>query len=239
MKNIGCSIGIVQMKLSDNITKNVEKILGYIKYADKKRIFLLCFPECALSGYITDHSKTNFESIRHGISNLQIASNKSGVSLLVGTPWYSNNKIYNSAALIRPNAAIRLYHKKNLTEYDKKYFSKGHRSLSFRINGIGCGVLICRDQNDACLAMKYKRTNILFYLSSHYYGEDEAIRKERKNKAFPIVRAIENKIYVAKADAVGEENGQICIGSSMVVTPEGDVIAEAERYKEELLEFNL
>lgn len=239
MKDRGRSFGIVQMKLSDNITKNVEKILKYIKYADKKRIFLLCFPECALSGYITDHSKTKFESIRHGISNLQIASDNSSVSLLVGTPWYYNNKIYNSAALIRPRAAIRLYHKKNLTEYDKKYFSKGHRSLSFRINGIRCGALICRDQNDPSLAMKYKNANILFYLSSHYYSEDEAIRKERKNKAFPIVRAIENKIYVAKADAVGKQNGQICIGSSMVVTPEGDVIAEAERHKEEILEFNL
>jgi predicted amidohydrolase len=227
------------MKLSDNITKNVEKILRYIKYADKKRIFLLCFPECALSGYITDHSKTKFESIKHGISNLQIASDKSGVSLLVGTPWYSNNRIYNSAALIRPHAAIRLYHKNNLTEYDKKYFSKGNSTLSFRINGISCGVLICRDQNDPSLAMKYKNANILFYLSSHYYSEDEALRKDRKNKAFPIVRAIENKIYVAKADAVGEQNGQICMGSSMVVTPQGYVIAEAERHKEEILEFNL
>jgi predicted amidohydrolase len=222
------------MKLSDNITKNVEKILRYIKYADKKRIFLLCFPECALSGYITDHSKTKFESIKRGISNLQIASDKSGVSLLEGTPWYSNN----SAALIRPHAAIRLYHKNNLTEYDKKYFSKGNSTLSFRTNGISCGVLICRDQNDPSLAMKYKNANILFFLSSHYYSEDEAIRKDRKNKAFPIVRAIENKIFVAIADAVGEQNGQICIGSSMVVTPQGYVIAEAERHKEEILVFS-
>lgn len=239
MSERGCSIGIVQMKLSDNITKNVEKILRYLNYADKKRIFLLCFPECALSGYVTDHSRTKFESIKHGISNLQIASNQSGVSLLVGTPWYSNNKIYNSAALIRPQAAIRFYHKNNLTEYDKKYFSKGNSTLSFRINGISCGVLICRDQNDPSLAKKYKNANILFYLSSHYYSKDEALRKHRKNKAFPIVRAIENKIYVAKADAVGKQNGQICIGSSMVVTPQGYVIAEAKRHKEEILEFNL
>ena len=44
--------------------------------------------------------------------------------------------------------------------------------------------------------------DILFYLSSHYYTKSEAVRKERKNKAFPIVRALENKVYVAKADAM-------------------------------------
>jgi predicted amidohydrolase len=39
--------------------------------------------------------------------------------------------------------------------------------------------------------------------------------------------------------AVGEQNGLISIGSSMVVNPDGEVIAEAKRWKKDLLEFNL
>ena len=87
--------------------------------------------------------------------------------------------------------------------------------------------------------MKYKHAKILFYLSSHYYTEEEVARKERKNKAIPIVRALENKIYVAKVDAVGKQNGLVSIGGSIVVDPEGHVIAEAKKGKEEILKFHL
>ena len=107
------------------------------------------------------------------------------------------------------------------------------------MEGIKCGVLICRDQNNPLLAARYKNTDILFYLSSHYYNKVEAIKKERKNKAFPIVRALENKIYVAKVDAVGKQNSLIDLGGSMVVSPKGEVIAEAKKGKQDMLEFNL
>ena len=227
------------MRLSDNITKNLEAISKHVKDAHKRRISILCFPECALSGYIVNHKETKFKDIRDAISLLQNTSNELDMSLLVGTPWVSNKRIYNSAVIIRPHQIIKLYYKNDLTDYDKKYFSKGNCSVSFNINEIKCGVLICRDQNNHFLALKYKNARILFFLSSHYYNKEEAKKKERKNKAFPIVRALENKTYVAKADAVGEQNGLISIGSTMVVNDKGYVIAEAQRYKEEVLKFNI
>ena len=227
------------MRLSDNITKNLEAISKHVKDAHKRRISILCFPECALSGYIVNHKETKFKDIRDAISLLQNTSNELDMSLLVGTPWVSNKRIYNSAVIIRPHQIIKMYYKNDLTDYDKKYFSKGNCTVSFNINGIKCGVLICRDQNNPFLALKYKNARILFFLSSHYYNKDEAKKKERKNKAFPIVRALENKTYVAKADAVGEQNGLISIGSTMVVNDKGYVIAEAQRYKEEVLKFNI
>ena len=46
-------------------------------------------------------------------------------------------------------------------------------------------------------------------------------------------------IYVAKSDAVGEQNGLISMGSSIIVDPQGRVIAEAANGHEELLEFSL
>jgi predicted amidohydrolase len=46
-------------------------------------------------------------------------------------------------------------------------------------------------------------------------------------------------VYVAKVDAVGKQNGLISMGCSMVVNPNGEVIAEARRWKKDLLEFNL
>lgn len=225
------------MRLSSEVNKNVLRVLHRIRYAHRSKLDLLCFPECALSGYIVNHHKMRWGEIKDGIEKLQQASNSYDISLVVGSSWYSDSKIYNSALIIRPHASLLIYYKNNLTEYDKRYFATGKTTLEFDIKGIKCGVLICRDQNYPLLAMKYRRVKILFYLSSHYYGMEEALKKELKNKAFPIVRALENKIYVAKADAVGMHNGLVSIGGSIVVDPNGYVVAEAKKGKEEVLKF--
>jgi predicted amidohydrolase len=234
------------MSLSTEIDRNTQKILDYMQLAARRRISLLCFPECALTGYIVNHFTIKIEDIRKGISKIQRASNKYHVSAIIGSSWQcnKNNKfkktsIYNSSVIIRPYTKIRLYFKNQLTEYDKKYFDKGENTVPFEVKTIRCGVLICRDQTDPFLAAKYRKIDILFYLSSHYYTKSEAVRKERKNKAFPIVRALENRVYVAKADSVGEQNGLVNFGGSMVVNPEGEVIAEAKKRRQEMLEFNL
>ncbi len=227
------------MRLSSEVNKNVLKILHRIRYAHRSKLDLLCFPECALSGYIVNHHKMKWEQIKDGIEKLKQASNLYNISLVVGSSWYSDSRIYNCALIIRPHTSLLIYYKNNLTEYDKKYFATGKTTLEFNIKGIMCGVLICRDQNYPLLAMKYRHVKILFYLSSHYYNKEEAVKKERKNKSLPIVRALENKIYVAKSDAVGIQNGLMSIGGSIVVDPDGYVIAEAKKGKEEVLEFQL
>jgi predicted amidohydrolase len=253
-------IGIVQMYLSTDVAQNTQKILGFMKQASERGIDLLCFPECSLTGYIVDHNKIGMDDIRKGISDIQRSADKHNISVIVGTSWQANNNninknknvdgdddtdsnkriIYNTAVVIRPHSKIKLYFKNDLTDYDKNYFSKGNRTITFKVKDIKCSVLICHDQNNPLLAAKYRNSiDILFYLSSHYYTKSEAARKERKNKAFPIVRALENRVYVAKADAVGEQNGLVNFGGSMVVNPEGEVIAEAKKGRQEMLEFDL
>jgi predicted amidohydrolase len=244
------NIGIVQMQVTTDINGNINNMLSDIKKASKQQIDFLCFPECSLSGYVVDHNAIDYEAIKNNILKLKNASYKFNISLLIGTSWKSQSKkIFNTAIIIKRESKTTMkYYKNELTELDRKYFSKpepkpGLYSLCpFWINeSIKCGVLICKDQNNPLLAMMYKKNNVrvLFYLSSHHYKKQEAIHKQRKNMAFPIVRAIENRIYVAKADAVGEQNGLISMGCSMVVNPEGEVIAEAKKWKTDLLKFNL
>jgi predicted amidohydrolase len=238
------NIGVVQMRVTTNLDDNIRNIFSHIREGSLRRISLLCFPECSLSGYIVNHAKMDYKAIAESIIKLQEASNRFKMSLIIGTPWKSRGKIFNTAFVIMPKSGIiNKYYKNDLTEYDRKYFSKGTLSTSpfWTQHDVKCGVLICRDQNNPMLALRYKRNNvkILFYLSSHHYAKQEAIYKERRNRSFPIVRAAENMIYVAKSDAVGEQNGLISMGCSMIVNPEGKVIAEAENGREKLLKFSI
>lgn len=228
------------MSLSPDIRINSKNILKYIKRARSKKIGLLCFPECALTGYIRDHRQVTANDVSREVSKFQKTSDSSGVALIVGSSLRSRGRIFNTAFIITPNKRIKKYFKRTLTEYDKKYFSHGREGVrSFGVRGLNCGVLICRDQNDPLLPRRFRKINVLLYLSSHYYKAQELERKERKNKAFPIVRAIENRVYVLKADAVGSQDGKVSVGTSMIVDPSGVVVAEAPHMKEALLELNL
>lgn len=232
-------IGVVQMRLVPDLRINASNIIKYVMLARSKKIGLLCFPECALTGYIRDHRKMSQRDVYDGISKLQKASDSSGVAVVVGSslPWKS--RIYNAALIIRPHRRLCKYLKHTLTDYDRKYFAQGTTVRGFSIKGISCGTLICRDQNDPLLPRRFKDARVLFYLSSHYYKQNELRYKERKNKAFPIARAVENEAYVAKADAVGTQGGLLSVGTSMIVDPRGVVVAEAPRNKEALLELDL
>jgi predicted amidohydrolase len=232
------------MRVTTNLDTNVKTITSHIRDASFRMISLLCFPECSLSGYMVDHAKLNYNSIAESLIELQKVSNRFNMSILIGTPWRSRTKIFNAAFVIKPRSGIiRKYYKTDLTDYDRKYFSKGTSSICpcWNHQGIKCGVLICRDQSNPMLALRYKRknVNVLFYLSSHHYTKREALYKERRNRSFPIVRAAENMMYVAKSDAVGEQNGLISLGSSIIVNPEGRVISEAMNGQEELLQFSI
>lgn len=233
-------IGIVQMSLSPNIRINSNNILKYLERAKSKRIDLLCFPECALTGYIRDHWNVSTKDVSSEVSKLQKASDSSGIALIVGSSLPSRGRIFNTALIVTPHKKIKKYFKRTLTDYDKKYFSQSVTGVqSFRITNVNCGVLICRDQNDPLLPRRFKKIRVLIYLSSHYYRSRELDSKERKNKAFPIVRAVENNLFVAKADAVGSQDGLVSVGTSMIVDPKGVVIAEAPQNKEALLELDL
>jgi predicted amidohydrolase len=232
------------MRVTTDLNNNLKNMISYIRYASLRRINLLCFPECSLTGYIVNHVKLNYKAIAQSLKDIQEESTRLNVSILIGTPWKSRGKIFNTAFVIKPKSGIvKKYYKNDLTEYDKMYFSKGISSQCpfWTHDGIKCGVLICRDQNDPLLALRYKKNNVkvLFYLSSHHYSKREALYKERRNRSFPIVRAAENMMYTAKADAVGEQNGLVSMGSSIIADPQGRVIAEAVNGREELLKFSL
>jgi predicted amidohydrolase len=102
------------------------------------------------------------------------------------------------------NGKRYIYPKINLTSSETAYFDSGTQTLTFQSKDVTFGVLICRDQNDAMLARKYKTlgADALVILAAHFYEPREAIQKVNKNRALLIARAVENNpLFPLKSEA--------------------------------------
>jgi predicted amidohydrolase len=232
---------IAQVKLYNDIDANLATISKYISLASKEDIDILCFPECNISGYERDFSNVNQNEVMDTLNNIQEQVTKNCVSAIVGAPYLERKKRFNSAIVMLTNGKRHIYHKINLTSSEEAYFKKGKELLIFRVGDAKFGVLICRDQNYPMLAQEYKTlgAEAIFILSAHFYAPIEAIRKINKNMALPIARAVENNLWVLKANAVGSSNEKISLGGSLIIDPEGFVIQEGNSLNEMILSYEI
>jgi len=230
-------IAVSQIKLSSQIEENLKKIIRLSKKASEQGVEILCFPECALTGYLRDFTKLDYGRTERALTYLQSFAKKEKINLIVGSPVIKNKKVFNSAVVLLKNGKQLLYYKRHLTEFDKKYFSAGKRSLSFKVKSVKCGVAVCRDQNYPEIFENYKKAGakIVFILAAHYYLPKEAELKKEKNKALPVKRALDNKMFVAKAGAVGKIEDKVSFGHSLIASPRGFMIKEAGRAEETVL----
>ena len=233
--------GVAQVKLYNDIDTNLATISNYISLASKEEIDILCFPECNITGYVRDFSKVNQNEVMDTLNNIQEQVTKNCVNVIVGAPYLERNKRFNSAIVLLTSGKRAIYHKINLTSSDEAYFKKGEEPLIFRVGDAKFGVLICRDQNHPMLVHEYKTlgADAIFILSAHFYEPIEAIRKINKNKALPIARAVENNLWVLKANAVGSSNEKISLGGSLIIDPNGFIIHEGNTINEMVLSYEI
>ena len=235
-------VGVAQMRLSPDLGRNLESIKRFVAKAADEGVGILNFPETCLTGYIYDRFlKVKKEDVELRLNQLKEIVQKSGVSIIVGTPLWQNDKLFNSVVVLLYDGRQFLYHKINLVSYENDYFAAGHETLTFVLKGLTCATIICRDQNFPDLARKYKESGVqvLFISCAHFYPPNEARLKIDKNRALPIVRAYENEMFVCKSNAIGTIRGKINLGHSLIVAPNGCVVCEAGETTEELLSFEI
>jgi predicted amidohydrolase len=232
---------VAQVKLCNDIGANLITISKYISLASKENIDILCFPECNITGYVRNFTTVNQDEVTETLDIIQKQVTKVGVNVIVGTPYIERKKRFNSAIVILTSGRRHIYHKINLTSSDEAYFKKGKEPLLFPLDNVKFGVLICRDQNDPMLAHEYKMlgADAIIILSAHFYEPIEAIRKINKNRALPIARAVENSLWVLKANAVGSSNKKISLGGSLIIDPNGFIIHEGNTINELILSYEI
>jgi deaminated glutathione amidase len=204
-----CKIAVAQIKVFEETTKNVAKILKYINKADSKKADIVCFPESSLGDATLN---INSEEIKI----IQEKCKDKSIYCIIGAHIREGNKIFNSAILINRLGKIEYIYKKIhlFPGLDLKTTSPGKKNKVIKTDFGKIAIIICWDfafQED--IKKLSKNGAEIIFCPSYFLNESE-ITKE-VFRSYPLVRAFENAVYFATCDAFTSE----VLGESYICSP--------------------
>jgi NAD+ synthase (glutamine-hydrolysing) len=221
-----------------DIPGNERKARGAIERAAEAGAQLVVFPELFVTGYppedllLKDHFLAD---ARAAVERLAGAAPDRVV--LMGLPARDID-VFNTAAVLAGGRVQALYRKVYLPNYgvfdEHRYFQSGDRGGLLEVGDARVGVTICEDiwepgppLSDEALA----GATVIVNLSASPYHAGKGAERER----MVVQRARDSLAAVAFCNVVGGQDELVFDGHSLVVGHDGEVLARAPQFAEELL----
>ncbi len=244
MRRLRVALAQINTTVGD-LDGNVQLALAAVERARGMGADLVALPELTITGYPPEDLilRPGFVSDNRAALD-ELASRVSGILAVVGFVGggVDGEPARNSAALLWEGGIAHVYHKIVLPNYgvfdERRYFEPGGECPVFDIAGVKAAVNICEDvwQNPGpseaqCAAGAEVIVNIN---GSPYWRGKHETRHE-------IVSGLarRNRAHVLYVNQVGGQDELVFDGGSFVYGPEGELIAEAARFEEELLVADL
>jgi len=127
------------------------------------------------------------DSVIHTARKLKIWVILGSLHMLSG-----NNKPHNSLYVITPEGKVTdRYDKRFCTSTDLKYSSPGDHFVTFTINGVNCGLLICYDIRFPELYREYRKLGCDILFQSFYNARAE------KGSIHPVIMPVSAQAHAA------------------------------------------
>lgn len=235
---------VAQIELTiGDLQKNKQKILDSINKAKNElKADLILFPELCVTGYPPEDLllRDDFHVVVSKTVQEIIAEVKN-IDVILTYPYKNldNNKLYNTAALVRNGKIIKKYYKQLLPNYsvfdEKRYFTQGDESYCiFELNNIKIAINICEDiwypEGPVMQAKKAGAELILSTNASPFCLDKAEIRKQVIKD-----RALEVALPIVYAHNVGAHDELVFDGGSMVVNADGNIAVQGGFFTEELI----
>jgi NAD+ synthase (glutamine-hydrolysing) len=226
------------------VDANAAKVAEWIGRARGEGAELVIFPELCIPGYPAEdlYLKRHFIAANQRAIE-ELAAGIEGITALVGfaEPAAAGGDFrhaHNSTAVLANGAVQAIYRKNRLPNYavfdEQRYFIPGTDGLSIDVGGTTVGLTICEDcwvpgppaQAEADLGAE---------LIANPSGSPYHRGKGREREQMFAERAREYGAHFAFCNLVGGQDELVFDGQSLVVAPDGAVIARAAQLEEELL----
>ncbi len=223
---------------------NAALVIEWMRAAEAAGADVVAFPELVISGYPPEDLLLK-DYFRAGCWSalLEVAAENSGICALVGVPVAQGTAIYNSAAIVAGGRVAGAYRKICLPNYavfdEKRYFTPGDRTGVLDVGGTRIGVNICEDiwepRGPTVVAAREGHAGLVINLSMSPYH----VGKGKQREAMLAQRARDSGAYVCYVNGVGGQDELVFDGQSLVFGPDGELIARARQFEEQLLFVDL
>ena len=220
------------------VAANAAKMRELIEQARGGHAALVAFPEMSLSGYPPDDLLLRPDFVAACAQELTDLIVHSGeIASVIGYPQQSADEMFNAASVVCAGRIDATAHKQALPNYgvfdEKRYFSAGTRSVTFRVEGVCIGLLICEDIWHAEPAMQAAAAGAQMLLVINASPWD--MRKQVEREAVLVARARQSGCAIAYVNLVGGQDEVVYDGASLLVNADGTVAARAPAFVEALL----
>lgn len=214
--------------------KAMGKVESWIESLENTDIAVM--PEMWNTSYTLDRlEELADENGRREVEFLQRLARDHHINIIGGSiAVKKHGRHYNESVIVnRKGEVVYQYDKIHLVPMldEPKYLTAGDQFGIFEIDSEKMGVIICYDLRFPELS----RQLALEGAEIIYVVAEWPVERMDHFAALLKARAIENQCYIAACNAAGECEGTVFGGRSMVISPSGEVMAEAGTDEETLI----
>jgi predicted amidohydrolase len=215
---------------------NIETMRRIV--AEHPEANLVVFPELFLSGYtLTDIDELAVQMDGPELKRVTDMARESSTALIFGAPERVSDGIANSAFCVDEQGTIAaVYRKVQLYGGEESdAFVAGDELLIVELCGLKMGLMICFDVEfpEVARSLAQAGAEMLVTISANMapFGNDHAV--------FVSARALENGLPHVYVNQVGPVENLTFVGGSVVVSPDGEIDAQAGSAEEAILSVRL
>ncbi len=241
-----------------DIDGNAEQVLRWANHAAEQGAHVVAFPEMMLTGYPVEDlalRRSFVEASRAGLAEVATRLEHEGLGGMLVVLGYLDGTAdavpvlgrpagapQNAAALLHRGRVVARYAKHHLPNYgvfdEYRYFVPGSSLTLARVHGADVAVVICEDiwqeGGPVTLARDAGAGLLLVINASPYERNKDDVRLDLVRR-----RAASAGCTLAYVNMVGGQDELIFDGDSIVVSPDGTVLARAPQFEEGCLVVDL
>jgi len=221
---------------------NLKKVIDCLNMGRENNVDMVIFPELTTTGYPPEDLLLKPSFIEANLNMLkQVISSSNGIGCILGFVE-GEKELYNSAAFIYDGRLLGTCQKLLLPNYgvfdEKRYFTAGDKHTVFDTGQVKLGVNICEDiwfeDVTRFQSLKGDAEIIINISSSPYHRAKWKIRQDLIS-----MRATDNNVIIVYVNQVGGQDELVFDGQSLVMGPNGEIIAMGKHFEEDFVIFDI
>lgn len=234
-------ISLVQMIIESNRIKiNMDKIIAWINDAVINKCDIICFPEYALTGMISEDEYNEInEEINIAINEIEEIADKKNICIILGLVNRVDGKLYNSQKVFIPNKAIDSYKKIGLGKKELTMYTQGNQLKIFEYKDIKFGISLCYENHFPNHIRNFAKSGANVVFAPHFMPGMNSEKRVKVWNKYMTARAYDNRIYMLACNGL-KSDGELNSGGGVAVWDyNGEILADYLMQNEKLVVVEL